>query len=312
VIVFGETRIAAARRDFEEAVRLAREELRRGGSTAWEEYLTSLDRAGLGDESRAAQEQYIETGHRKGNALLHRGLSSFWNGRFERALADFDESTLFIATAGQPADASVAVQARFAHALALWIVGKRAEAIGSARQAITIDPWHPAAHYLLGRFLFETGQGAEGARSLAAFEEMKDESLSPYPAYWLTLLRADRALALGEPSGALSELGRLAGADADPLMLSFQRVSEGAAREASGDLEAALVAYRKAADPPDLFWVGPFSLEIPAFYHVARLEEALGNHDAAREYYQRYLDRWGEADLPIAEVLQAKARLAAL
>jgi serine/threonine protein kinase/tetratricopeptide (TPR) repeat protein len=311
VIIFGETRIAAARRDFEEAARLGREELRRGGSTAWEEYLASLDRAGLDDESRAAKKQYIG-GHRKGNALLHRGLSSFWNGRFEQALADFDESTLFIATAGQPADASVAVEARFAHALALWIVGKRAEAIDSARQAITIDPWHPAAHYLLGRFLFEAGREAEGDRALAAFEEMKDESYSPYPAYWLKLLRADRALTNGDSSPALSELGRLEGADADPLMRSFQRVSEGAALEASGDLEAALVPYRKAADPPELFWAGPFSLEIPALYHVARLEEALGDHDAAREYYQRYLDRWGEADLPIPEVLQAKARLAAL
>jgi len=54
------------------------------------------------------------------------------------------------------------------------------------------------------------------------------------------------------------------------------------------------------------------SLEIPALYHVARLEEALGNHDAAREYYQRYLDRWGEADLPIPEVREAQDGLAAL
>ena len=60
-------------------------------------------------------------------------------------------------------------------------------------------------------------------------------------------------------------------------MRSFRRVSEGAAREASDDLE-----------------------------------EELGNHDAARETYQRYLDRWGESDLAIPEVLQAKARLAAL
>jgi tetratricopeptide (TPR) repeat protein len=94
--------------------------------------------------------------------------------------------------------------------------------------------------------------------------------------------------------------------------VALQRASEGAAHEASGDLEASLVAYRKAADPPELFWPTPVSLEIPALYHVARLEEALGNHDVARNYYQRYLDRWGEADPPVPEVLQAEARLAAL
>ena len=50
---------------------------------------------------------------------------------------------------------------------------------------------------------------------------------------------------------------------ADPLMRSFRRVSEGTAHEAAGDLEAALAAYRKAADPPELFWQPPVSLEIP-------------------------------------------------
>jgi serine/threonine protein kinase/tetratricopeptide (TPR) repeat protein len=313
VIIFGETRIAAAQRDFEGAVRLGRQELRRGGDPNWEVYLKCLDRAGLDDESRAAHERYIENHPGEfEEALFYRGTSNLWSGRFEQALADFDESALLIAKAGQPVMAQHAARSQSAHALTLWIVEKRAEAIDSARQAITLDPWHPAAHYLLGRFLFEAGREADGVRALAAFEEMKNESHSPYPAYWLTLLRADRALALGEPSRALSELGGLEGADADPLMRSFRRVSEGAAREASGDLEAALVAYREAADPPELFWAAPFSLELPALYHVARLEEALGNHDAARDYYQRYLDRWGEADLPIPEVLKAKARLADL
>jgi tetratricopeptide (TPR) repeat protein len=255
VIIFGETRIAAARRDFEEAARLGREELRRGGDPTWQVYLKCLDRAGLDDESHAAHEQYIETstgGYQKARAVSYRGTSNPWNGPFEQALADFDESTRIITKTGQPVTADEAARSRSAHALTLWIVGKRAEAIDSARQAITIDPWHPAAHYLLGRFLFEAGREAEGARALAAFEEMKNESHSPYPAYWLTLLRADRALALGEPGTALSELGSLEGANADPLIRSFGRVSEGAAREASGDLEAALVAYRKAADPPEL------------------------------------------------------------
>jgi serine/threonine protein kinase/tetratricopeptide (TPR) repeat protein len=315
VIVFGETRIAAARRDFGEAVRLGREELRRGGDPTWEVYLACLDRAGLDHESHAAHGWFIETstgGYQKGRAVFSRGTSNLWNGRFEQARADYDESTRIITQTGQPVTAHHAAGSLSAHALALSIVEKRAEAIDLARQAITIDPWYPAAHYLLGRFLFEAGRRADGERALVAFEEMENESYSPYPADWLTLLRADRALALGDSSTALSQLDRIEGADGDPLIRSFRRVSEGAAREASGDLEAALVAYRKAADPPEPFWPAPFSLEIPALYHVARLEEALSNHDGAREYYQRYLDRWGEADLPIPEVLQAKARLAAL
>ena len=79
-------------------------------------------------------------------------------------------------------------------------------------------------------------------------EEMRSESHSPYPAHWLALLRADRALALGDPSTALSELDSLKGVDGDPLMRSFWRVSEGAA--VLTDVRAENVASFEEERPP--------------------------------------------------------------
>jgi len=47
-------------------------------------------------------------------------------------------------------------------------------------------------------------------------------------------------------------------------------------------------------------------------YRLARLEEESGDIPSARQHYRQFLDRWGDADLPLAEVKDAKLRLAAL
>jgi hypothetical protein len=45
---------------------------------------------------------------------------------------------------------------------------------------------------------------------------------------------------------------------------------------------------------------------------MARLEEQAGDLASARQHYRQFLARWGEADLPIADVNEAKSRLAKL
>lgn len=52
--------------------------------------------------------------------------------------------------------------------------------------------------------------------------------------------------------------------------------------------------------------------EIPALYEIARLEEAAGELEAARGRYRQYLDHWGQADRPVVNVPDARARLKAL
>ncbi len=49
-----------------------------------------------------------------------------------------------------------------------------------------------------------------------------------------------------------------------------------------------------------------------ALYELARLEDRAGDVASARQHYKEFLDRWGDADLPIPAVDAARSRLAAL
>ncbi len=54
------------------------------------------------------------------------------------------------------------------------------------------------------------------------------------------------------------------------------------------------------------------SITTLALYELARLEDEAGDMASARQHYQEFLDRWGEADLPIPKVAKAKSHLATL
>ena len=52
--------------------------------------------------------------------------------------------------------------------------------------------------------------------------------------------------------------------------------------------------------------------EVEVLYPLARLEQSTGQLEQARKHYRRFLDHWGEADVPLADVEDARARLARL
>lgn len=94
------------------------------------------------------------------------------------------------------------------------------------------------------------------------------------------------------------------------------RVAEGNTRsriaEASGDLPRAIAAYREMQKPTVQYaWGSPVDRTL-ALYELARLEDQAGDQASARQHYEDFLDRWGDADLPIPAVAEAKDRLAIL
>jgi hypothetical protein len=82
---------------------------------------------------------------------------------------------------------------------------------------------------------------------------------------------------------------------------------------AAGNRDAALQMYGELLAPRR----SPFGgwdtvLRIRALYESARLEETIGDRAAARHHYRAFLDAWGEADIAILDVEDARRRLAAL
>ncbi len=85
------------------------------------------------------------------------------------------------------------------------------------------------------------------------------------------------------------------------------------AYEKKGDLDRAIAECEQLISPDPKKFDGWIPLIHPRYYYrLARLCEAKGLKDKARNYYRRFLDLWKDADPGIAEVDDAKACLAAL
>ena len=136
---------------------------------------------------------------------------------------------------------------------------------------------------------------------------------SSAPECWLRVPVAERHLQRGDVRSALQELDRLELDDCDPLARVPELPLRARVLEASGQTRAALAAWRRYREPERLTArLFPLAEQIVALYEMGRLAEQLGDAAAARGHYREFLDHWGEVDLPVARVDEARARLAAL
>ena len=79
----------------------------------------------------------------------------------------------------------------------------------------------------------------------------------------------------------------------------------------SGDLEKARIEYEKMHS----FTVGKTrysDIYVKSFYMLGKVYQDLGDEVKARDYYEKFLDLWKDADPGISEVDDARKRLGAL
>ena len=84
------------------------------------------------------------------------------------------------------------------------------------------------------------------------------------------------------------------------------------AAEDAGDLEQALRHFRTLADARRVPGGDSVEWDIPALYDVARLEQQSGKSADARRHYGEFLEHWGDVDMSVPIVEQAREALAAL
>ncbi|HXI03643.1 MAG TPA: tetratricopeptide repeat protein, partial [Candidatus Saccharimonadales bacterium] len=196
-----------------------------------------------------------------------------------------------------------------ARAQILAAAGDLQGAAAAARKGTEIDPWYAPARFWLGRLLVEAGQ-AHDARAVLEETEKKMESDGPPPAaFWLHVLRAEVRRGEGDLGAALSEIGKASSMPPELTSPEVLRFTEARVKEAFGDIPGAIASYRQGLEPlPRELWrdrvVTPLAL-----YELARLEERAGKPDAARGHYRAFLAEWDRADMPVASVEDARARL---
>jgi tetratricopeptide (TPR) repeat protein len=77
------------------------------------------------------------------------------------------------------------------------------------------------------------------------------------------------------------------------------------------DLEKARIEYEKSISLTGArFWLG--DIYVKSYYMLGKIHEQQGKKTKAKEYYEKFLDLWHSADPGIAEVEDARSRLASL
>ena len=146
-------------------------------------------------------------------------------------------------------------------------------------------------------------------------ESLKAHALA---ANWLALLRAEIFLADGRPGDAIrciaKELTLIVPSNGPPLFYTnapFAQDVLARAYEAKGDLDRAATEYKRllAFDPAST----DRRLKNPRYeYRLAKILEKNGRSAEAFEHYSKFLEYWKNADPDIPELIDAKARVAAL
>ncbi len=298
-------------RHFAEIVALEQDPLIANAVRDTAPFWTSLLRTG--DTKRAfelsGREVEQSVGYGKGINLWNDALLGLRVGRFRKALDALSAAPPLF---DSPVVHEYGARVHLTHALVLELVGDLDGAIDQTRAAREMDYFHPRSRFESARLLFAAGRGEEGDREIVRLEGLAQDSHSPYHACWLELARAEQQRALGNPAEALNMLRRISSPVCEPIIVEVHELLLARAAEDGGDLTQALRHYQTLASPT---W-GPrfitFEWDILALYEVARLEQRTGKLDDARRDYRRFLEHWGNADMPVPIVEQAREQLDAL
>jgi tetratricopeptide (TPR) repeat protein len=257
----------------------------------------------------AAAEVERSVGYSRGLALWQEALLHLRVGRFRKALQSLDvASPLF----DSPVIKSLGAGMHSTHAVLLDMLGNTEEAIEQARAGRAMDYFDPGSRFMTASLLFAAGRTDEGDQEIEALEVLARESSSPYTGCWLELARAEQRRAQGKPDEALSMLETDGPPACEPLTREMRTRTLARAAEDAGDVERAIRHYRALVETPWPVADMTYSWSIPALYELGRLEERAGMLDDARRHYRELLEYWGQADLPVERVEQARRRLAAL
>jgi tetratricopeptide (TPR) repeat protein/predicted Ser/Thr protein kinase len=263
---------------------------------------------------RVCEEALARTeGYMTSEAIVNRALARVAGGRLEAVRASLVDDLRVIRTEKYHAGAAATL------AMVAWSIGAPGLALDELKGALLDDRYSCVGLFWLGFASCEAGRIDEADQVLATLDRKAAEMSSPLIHFWRPLLAGVLRLSRDDVAGARRELDR---ADSQPLECRDRGLAamlRARLETAAGNRDAAIAAWRELLDPPYLRYscFGQRNLpwrpiEIVACYELARLEEQRGGVEAAREHYRRFLDHWGSADLPLASIGDARARLAAL
>ena len=198
-----------------------------------------------------------------------------------------------------------------------------AEGCGALIGALLIAGTGQSRHYRklyicgLGFYLVKSGNFQEAEVIL---EELKNKTLQYESTPYLTANIQVLSAMIEYKKGRLSESRKLMNSLEKLAVVNrkmgVERWLRGMIEMASGNMAEAVVAL-DSIQTPGSNQVGnrnrlPVSDYIQSLYRLAVLEQELGELGSAKEHFVRFLEYWGDADVPLPSVDDAKQRLSEL
>jgi serine/threonine protein kinase/tetratricopeptide (TPR) repeat protein len=306
ILGLSEMNILLARGEYDEVI-IRGERLRAGGSTGGDEYLLkALLHAGERERALALAE---EMAARQKNHRAQLGETQVACGRIKDGLETFMNHAQDI-----PADRGISLREPNAYLRAsniLMLMGDRDGAIEMLEASIELVPENFPSYFWLALALLQEGRGTEADSTLVNMERKTTELESQWGAYWVDLSRAQVHLWRGEIAEADAAVAVAVSHPSIYREIRADQFVQGKILDAKGDAAGAARAYAEVwHTTATADWSGSTS-PILSIYLRAKAEEQ-GNAAAARDHYEQFLHYWGDADIPIPEVDDAKKCLQAL
>ncbi len=247
-----------------------------------------------------------KSGYPSAMSLYHATVARIAQGRLRTSVRD-----LLLAASGfseRPDLGGIGADIALVAAQILAVAGESTEALAAVDEASEIDPDFPWSHFWRVRLLRQLGRQEEARATVDELTRMNVELTSPQPGYVLQLLEAESALEVDDLRSARSAIDRARSYPVEVRRPSIDASVLGKILVAAGDDQSALLAFKELSRIRSRWDLNVID-ETLALYELGRLSERLGDASAAASYYQAFLTRWGDADVDIDRVRDAKVRL---
>jgi tetratricopeptide (TPR) repeat protein len=254
----------------------------------------------------------------KWRGFLHQAVAQLYQGRIQNALGHIEEAT-------SRSDYQPASEHLGAHSLAAHVLlekGDLAQALEQAQKDLEERKGHVAEWEGLFYTALAQGMQRHWTDADTTAEELLRKAQSPRTVIGIRLhhhlvgelasLRGDIQQALRklhEANSLLTERGMPSQWEGVrprhvPIWFSLAKVNL-----AAGDEQKAMKWFQRITESTTerLWWPIPY---VRSFYFLGKIHEDRGAMEKAREYYQRFVDYWGDGDMDRERVEEARKKIA--